>query len=84
MNDPPRKGDGYRKDGERSKAALSNTAPTSSLSNLLNFKIIDSTLPEGEQSATVYFDTAQEITIVKALDGIGAENVRIVCPWPLK
>lgn len=45
--------------------------------NLSNFKIIDSTLREGEQFATASFDTAQKIKIAKALDDFGVEYVRL-------
>jgi hypothetical protein len=39
--------------------------------SLSNFSIIDSTLREGEQFATAYFDTARKIKIVRALDDFG-------------
>ena len=45
--------------------------------NLSNFKIIDSTLREGEQFATAFFNTAQKIKIAKALDDFGVEYVRL-------
>ncbi|KAG9918694.1 hypothetical protein KCU98_g22596, partial [Aureobasidium melanogenum] len=38
------------------------------LSNVSNFKIIESTLREGEQFANAYFDTETKIKIAKALD----------------
>ena len=46
--------------------------------NLFNFSIIDSTLREGEQFATAYFDTAQKIKIARALDDFGVEYVKTV------
>lgn len=49
----------------------------SSSSNFVNFSIIDSTLREGEQFATAYFDTAQKIKIAQALDDFGVEYVRL-------
>lgn len=45
--------------------------------NLFNFSIIDSTLREGEQFATAYFDTAQKIKIAQALDDFGVEYVKL-------
>ena len=45
--------------------------------NLSKFKIIDSTLREGEQFATAFFDTAMKIKIAKALDDFGVEYVRL-------
>lgn len=45
--------------------------------NLSNFSIIDSTLREGEQFATAYFDTAQKLKIAQALDDFGVEYVRL-------
>ncbi len=45
--------------------------------NLTNFSIIDSTLREGEQFATAYFDTAQKFKIAQALDDFGVEYVRL-------
>ncbi len=49
----------------------------SSLGSLSNFSIIDSTLREGEQFATAYFDTAQKLEIARALDEFGVEYVRL-------
>jgi homocitrate synthase len=45
------------------------------LSNISRFKIIESTLREGEQFANAYFDTAKKIEIAKALDEFGADYV---------
>lgn len=47
-----------------------------STGNLSNFSIIDSTLREGEQFATAFFDTAQKLQIARALDAFGVEYVR--------
>lgn len=77
------RGEGYKTDGEYGKT-LSNASATSSLGDLLNFKIIDSTLREGEQFATAHFDTAQKLKIAKALDEVGVEYVRIVYPGYLR
>lgn len=46
-----------------------------STGSLNNFSIIDTTLREGEQFATAYFDTATKIKIAQALDDIGVEYV---------
>ena len=51
------------------------TSMSSSI-NFANFSIIDSTLREGEQFATAYFDTAQKLKIAQALDDFGVEYVR--------
>jgi homocitrate synthase len=48
-----------------------------SIGNLNNFSIIDTTLREGEQFATAYFDTATKIKIAQALDDIGVEYVSL-------
>ena len=45
------------------------------LSNVGNFKIIESTLREGEQFANAFFDTAKKIEIAKALDDFGVDYV---------
>jgi homocitrate synthase len=41
------------------------------LSNVSKFKIIESTLREGEQFANAFFDTATKIKIARALDEFG-------------
>ncbi|KAK6957560.1 Saccharopine dehydrogenase [Daldinia eschscholtzii] len=48
--------------------------------NLANFSIIDSTLREGEQFATAYFDTAQKLEIAKALDEFGVDYIEVTSP----
>lgn len=45
------------------------------LSNIGSFKIIESTLREGEQFANAFFDTAKKIEIAKALDDFGVDYV---------
>lgn len=45
------------------------------LSNVSNFKIIESTLREGEQFATAFFSTEKKIEIAKALDDFGVDYV---------
>ena len=72
--------DSYKIDEKGGKTALKNVSTTSSAGNLLNFKIIDSTLREGEQFATAYFTTAQKLKIAKSLDEIGVEYVSVVHP----
>lgn len=59
-----------------------NTAATSMSSSeqLADFKIIDTTLREGEQFATAFFDTEQKFKIARALDDFGVEYV---CSPPL-
>lgn len=64
-------------DSEDNEGAVTEISSPYSSSNLSNFKIIDSTLREGEQFATTFFDTAQKIEIAKALDAFGVEYVRL-------
>jgi homocitrate synthase len=45
------------------------------LSNVNSFKIIESTLREGEQFANAFFDRAKKIEIAKALDDFGVDYV---------
>jgi homocitrate synthase len=50
------------------------------LSNVSNFKIIESTLREGEQFANAFFDTEKKIEIAKALDDFGVDYIEITSP----
>ncbi|MCJ1263679.1 Saccharopine dehydrogenase, partial [Lobaria immixta] len=50
------------------------------LSNVSNFKIIESTLREGEQFANAFFDTEKKIEIAKALDAFGVDYIEITSP----
>lgn len=50
------------------------------LSNVSNFKIIESTLREGEQFANAYFDTETKIKIAKALDDFGVDYIELTSP----
>ncbi|KAL2258196.1 hypothetical protein VTK26DRAFT_8588 [Humicola hyalothermophila] len=50
------------------------------LSNVGNFKIIESTLREGEQFANAYFDTETKIKIAKALDAFGVDYIELTSP----
>ncbi|KAK8109485.1 hypothetical protein PG999_007622 [Apiospora kogelbergensis] len=60
---------------------LASAATTMSSSiNLDKFSIIDSTLREGEQFATAYFDTAQKLEIARALDEFGVDYIELTSP----
>lgn len=50
------------------------------LSNVGNFKIIESTLREGEQFANAFFDTAKKIEIARALDDFGVDYIELTSP----
>ncbi|POS88325.1 mitochondrial putative homocitrate synthase, partial [Erysiphe pulchra] len=50
------------------------------LSNISNFKIIESTLREGEQFANAFFDTEKKIEIAKALDEFGVDYIELTSP----
>ncbi|CDH53226.1 homocitrate synthase [Lichtheimia corymbifera JMRC:FSU:9682] len=50
------------------------------MSNISNFKIIESTLREGEQFANAFFDTEKKIEIAKALDEIGVDYLELTSP----
>ncbi|KAI9300636.1 homocitrate synthase [Cunninghamella echinulata] len=50
------------------------------MSNLSKFKIIESTLREGEQFANAFFDTEKKIEIAKALDEIGVDYLELTSP----
>lgn len=60
------------------------TNPYSSVSDLLsnvrNFKIIESTLREGEQFANAYFSTETKIKIAKMLDAFGVDYLELTNP----
>ncbi|KAJ2247598.1 homocitrate synthase, partial [Coemansia sp. RSA 475] len=61
----------------RDPSRSSINAPTSYLSNVSNFKIIESTLREGEQFANAFFTTEKKIEIAKALDDFGVEYLEL-------
>jgi homocitrate synthase len=68
-----------------SLASLDGTAGSVATSmrssgSLANFKIIDTTLREGEQFATAYFTTETKMKIAKALDDIGVEYLELTRP----
>jgi len=50
------------------------------LSNVNNFKIIESTLREGEQFANAFFDTEKKIEIARALDDFGVDYIELTSP----
>ncbi|BGP55719.1 hypothetical protein JCM8202_005716 [Rhodotorula sphaerocarpa] len=50
------------------------------LSNVSNFKIIESTLREGEQFANAFFDTETKMKIAQALSDFGVEYIEITSP----
>ncbi|KAK7749620.1 homocitrate synthase lys21 [Cytospora paraplurivora] len=50
------------------------------LSNVGKFKIIESTLREGEQFANAYFTTETKIKIAKALDNFGVDYIELTSP----
>ncbi|EEQ33652.1 homocitrate synthase [Microsporum canis CBS 113480] len=52
-----------------------NAGVTDFLSNVSRFKIIESTLREGEQFANAFFDTEKKIEIAKALDDFGVDYI---------
>lgn len=66
-----------RKGEEHDEGAVTKASSMCFSGNLSNFKIIDSTLREGEQFAKAFFDTAQKIKIAKALDDLGVDYVRL-------
>ncbi|KAI8973316.1 homocitrate synthase [Mycotypha africana] len=49
-------------------------------SNVANFKIIESTLREGEQFANAFFTTEKKVEIAKALDAIGVDYLELTSP----
>ncbi|KAK2800218.1 Saccharopine dehydrogenase [Emmonsiellopsis sp. PD_5] len=57
-----------------------NAGVTDFLSNVSRFKIIESTLREGEQFANAFFDTAKKIEIAKALDDFGVDYIELTSP----
>jgi homocitrate synthase len=74
---------GYTKIESDKPSTVNRSSPYAAvgdfLSNVNRFKIIESTLREGEQFANAYFDTAKKIEIAKALDEFGVDYVRHYC-----
>lgn len=60
------------------KATL--TTITHQRSRLENFSIIESTLREGEQFMSAFFNTEQKIKIAKMLDEFGVEYIEVTSP----
>ncbi|CAK7273411.1 homocitrate synthase lys21 [Sporothrix epigloea] len=50
------------------------------LSNVSRFKLIESTLREGEQFANAFFDTETKIKIARALDDFGVDYIELTSP----
>ncbi|KAH8165347.1 hypothetical protein CIB48_g2916 [Xylaria polymorpha] len=48
--------------------------------NLANFRIIDSTLREGEQFVNANFNTTQKLMIAQALDDFGVDYIELTSP----
>ena len=69
--------DGISREGNSSDGGgITMATSTSSSCSAFDFSIIESTLREGEQFATAYFDTAKKLKIAQALDDFGVEYVR--------
>lgn len=68
---------GIRESDDSDEGTDTTTTSLCSSGNLCGFSIIDSTLREGEQFATAYFNTAQKLQIAQALDDFGVEYVRL-------
>ncbi|KAK9464344.1 HMGL-like-domain-containing protein [Lipomyces arxii] len=54
--------------------------PNDFMSNVSKFKLIESTLREGEQFANAFFDTEKKIEIAKALDDFGVDYIELTSP----
>jgi hypothetical protein len=54
----------------------------SSSVNLASWKIVDTTLREGEQFINAFFDRETKMKIAQALDDFGVEYVSRHCPTP--
>jgi len=50
------------------------------ISNVNRFKIIESTLREGEQFANAFFDTETKLEIARALDNFGVDYIEVTSP----
>jgi hypothetical protein len=50
------------------------------VSNVTNFKIIESTLREGEQFANAFFTTDKKLEIATLLDDFGVEYIELTSP----
>ncbi|EIF48401.1 homocitrate mitochondrial precursor [Brettanomyces bruxellensis AWRI1499] len=73
----------YQKVSEEPHKVIKNPYgpnPGDYLSNVTSFKIIESTLREGEQFANAFFTTEKKIEIAKALDDFGADYIEVTSP----
>ncbi|KAI8642106.1 homocitrate synthase, partial [Parasitella parasitica] len=68
---------GNNKPREASASPYASTDPNS---NVNNFKIIESTLREGEQFANAFFTTEMKVEIAKALDSVGVDYLELTSP----
>ncbi|GAA5863212.1 hypothetical protein JCM3774_000813 [Rhodotorula dairenensis] len=70
--------------GKPAPASFTQRSPYSGaadfLSNVSNYKIIESTLREGEQFANAFFDTETKMKIAQALSDFGVEYLEITSP----
>ncbi|KAL2112605.1 hypothetical protein VUR80DRAFT_7030 [Thermomyces stellatus] len=68
----------------QSKPTTQNVNPYAplqdALSNVTNYKLIESTLREGEQFANAWFDTETKVKIAKALDEFGVDYLELTSP----
>jgi len=62
-------------------AVKKDTAVEIELGGVENFKIIESTLREGEQFAGAFFTPEQKVEIAKALDEFGVEYIELTSPY---
>jgi len=60
------------------------TVPSHTIKQNLRFKIVESTLREGEQFSSAFFDTASKIHIARTLDQMGIEYIEVVTPLASK
>ncbi|GAA5856255.1 hypothetical protein JCM5353_002356 [Sporobolomyces roseus] len=70
-------------DGKTEAPAAKNpyaVRPADFLSNTSNWKIIESTLREGEQFANAFFDTETKMKIAQALSDFGVEYIELTSP----
>ncbi|PSK42508.1 Homocitrate synthase, mitochondrial [Elsinoe australis] len=56
------------------------TTTTSRSDDLANFKIIETTLREGEQFANAHFDTETKVAIARSLDQFGVDYIEVTSP----
>jgi len=60
------------------------TVPTGGIKQDLRFKIVESTLREGEQFSTAFFNTNDKIHVARTLDQMGIEYIEVVTPLASK